>query len=744
MTAAGPEKKSLGRYELLYMLGQGGMGEVHLAKLTGAAGFEKLCIVKTILPQMQADPQFLERFHHEARVLVQLTHANIAQVYDMGDVDRTLYMAIEYVPGVDLSRVEGRVVEASSAMPLPVALHIGRAMCEALGYAHRKAGADGAPMGIVHRDVSPQNVMVSYEGEVKVIDFGLAKSSARSKHTLPQTVLGKLGYMSPEQAMAKSLDHRSDIYSAGIVIWEMLAGRPLFNGATMAEMLVQMANPTIPPLTEVRPEVSPALDAIVARALAKDPSARYNRSDDFARALNELAVREGLTTGAEEVGNYLRAMCPEEFAAERKLQSQLSMLRRKGSVQQPEMAPPNSNAKPRSGTTSAVMAGTVVRSGEASLEMTPAQRALSVLEPADSALDPTPTAPTPLRAAARAGSGPSQPAPSFIDDEIVVPKSKAPMVVLGIVIVFLIAGAAVLLKPSSSPSEPAAPMVQVPDVKPLGTAPNLPPVAAATKPSVQPLPIIEVPAATPMFKVRGEGGRTYILLEKGQRLKEGDRVSLIGEAMPGSKHEVYGSGAVLELKGSIATLILDDDRLSEAKGRLVAIQQLQPTTVRTPKERPKTEPVVAAATKLPQPEPLKPVVVEPVVERPKPVVAEKHIEPVKADPEPGLKRAEPAPAPAARARFEGELQIRKDLYGGSVTLKNKSTFRVSNCNIRLPTKMVYQMRGGRFIDPNGAEEVQYADFKPDSKSLDENQKKGWGLVECSEGIGYVTVKTFGG
>ena len=177
--------KMLGRYELLFLLGQGGMGEVHLARLSGVAGFEKLCIVKTILPQMQADPQFVDRFHHEARVLVHLTHSNIAQVYDMGDYERTLYMAIEYVAGVDLARIQEPLgLDSASQLPLPIALFFGSAHRRSVGLRASQSGPRWHfALGIVHRDVSPQNVMVSYEGEVKVIDFGLAKSSAREAST---------------------------------------------------------------------------------------------------------------------------------------------------------------------------------------------------------------------------------------------------------------------------------------------------------------------------------------------------------------------------------------------------------------------------------------------------------------------------------------------------------------------------------------------------------------------------------
>lgn len=316
--------RSLGRYELVHLLGQGGMGEVYLAKISGAAGFEKPCIVKTILPALLKDRQFLDRFHHEAKVLVHLVHSSIAQVYDMGEAEGTYYMALEYVAGVDLAYLQEQARHQNQQLPVPVALLLGQRIAEGLGYAHRKTGPDGMPLGIVHRDVSPHNVMVSYEGEVKVIDFGLAKSAARSKYTLPSTVMGKLGYMSPEQVRAEPVDHHSDIYSCGVVMWELLAGRPLIAHGTVGEMMAAMSNPSVPALHELRPDVDPALDAVVRRALAPNAGERYARADDFARALNEQFLRTAASFGAEELGNFVRSLCPEAFASQRKLLSLLT------------------------------------------------------------------------------------------------------------------------------------------------------------------------------------------------------------------------------------------------------------------------------------------------------------------------------------------------------------------------------------------------------------------------------------
>ncbi|MBL9039010.1 MAG: serine/threonine protein kinase, partial [Archangium sp.] len=314
----------LGRYELLEKLGEGGMGAVWLGRLTGEGGFEKLCILKTVLPSIASDAQFVSRFLHEGRVLTQLQHANIAQVFDMGREGDTLYLALEYVPGVDLARLHQHVREAGQTFPVPAALYLVQQMAEGLGFAHRKRATDGSPLHIVHRDVSPQNVMVSYDGEVKVIDFGIAKSQARSHATASASVMGKLGYMAPEQARGEPVDARADQYAAAVVLWEALANESFIPRGTMTEMVVAMANPKARPLTPLRSDVPASLEAVILKALSASPDARYATTDDFASALmNELLRLSGLPTKLQ-VGEWVRATCPKEFTANQALLTRVS------------------------------------------------------------------------------------------------------------------------------------------------------------------------------------------------------------------------------------------------------------------------------------------------------------------------------------------------------------------------------------------------------------------------------------
>ncbi len=717
------------------------MGEVHLARLQGTAGFEKLFIVKTILPAMKAEQQFVERFHHEARVLTHLTHSNIAQVFDMGEVDGTLYMAIEYVPGVDLARVETRSATTGTFLPVPIALHVGRLMCEALGYAHRKTSPEGSPLGIVHRDVSPQNVMVSYEGEVKVIDFGLAKSAARSKHTLPSTVMGKLGYMSPEQALAKPVDARSDIFSAGIVIWEMLAGRPLYQGATMAEMVAMMANPNVPQLGSLREEVSPTLDAVVMRALHKDPAARYGRADEFARALNEISVREGLTISSEEAGNFVRAMCPEEFAAERNLQSQLSLMRKGG--QRPPSSPGH-HLQPKSGTVSRAeeqLDGTFVRS-ESQAPLTPAQRALSVQQASPA---PAPQAP------ARQPSRPVQ-APPVDDEPVIAPRrSMAPFVVLGLLLVAAagVGGYFVFGKSPEPVKEPIAePLKPVEPETP--TKPAEDPVKVAEPeavidagaPEVAEAPRMRVVPKGTLYKIIRRSDGAFIDLGKGQRLREGDKLRIVGPPVDGKQREVHGQARVLELKarGTVADLLMEVD------GELPA--QAFGFVDETVTERPKVAKVSPTGTGT---EPTKP----PGEEKPGIEVNPfpKGTDPGKP-PEPPLEKVEvkkEEPAPPAAANVVGSVRLmkksRNTILGGGTESNVQvmvSTGSASGCDVHLPNDLHLVVGVLRAGDNRTTPLDQWAkDPRPDpNRTKAGSGAERFALVECKEGSAYFPFSIF--
>ena len=213
------QPQEFGRYTLLAPLASGGMGEVYLARLKGVEGFEKLCVIKKILPQLAQERDFVDRFVNEAKILVKLHHGSVAQVLDMGQIEGDYFIALEFVDGKDLRKVAARCKERGHTLPLGLTLYTMVRVLDSLAYAHRKKGDDDKELNLVHRDVSPQNVLVSYEGEVKVIDFGLAKSSLSLGKTNPSMILGKFFYMSPEQAKHQPVDRRSDLYATGIVLY---------------------------------------------------------------------------------------------------------------------------------------------------------------------------------------------------------------------------------------------------------------------------------------------------------------------------------------------------------------------------------------------------------------------------------------------------------------------------------------------------------------------------------------------
>src|SRR5689334_20863604 len=242
-----------GRYTLLSPLSVGGMGEIYLARLEGAQGFQKLCVIKKILPSLAADPEFVERFVNEAKILVKLSHGSIAQFLDVGLHEGDPYIALEYVDGKDLRKVAARMRERNLPPPLTFVLYVMSRVLDALAYAHRKRDDDERELNLVHRDISPQNILVSYEGEVKVIDFGLAKSTLSPAKTNPGLILGKFLYMSPEHARHQKVDRRSDLYSVGLCLYELISGKNPFDDVAPGELMAKVANPEIQSLQSVDP-----------------------------------------------------------------------------------------------------------------------------------------------------------------------------------------------------------------------------------------------------------------------------------------------------------------------------------------------------------------------------------------------------------------------------------------------------------------------------------------------------------
>jgi tRNA A-37 threonylcarbamoyl transferase component Bud32 len=283
--------RAFGKYRLLEPLASGGMADVWRAETTGAAGVVKEVALKLVRGEHEARSEFVRMFVEEARLASRLGHANIVQVFEFDEVDGRYYIAMELVRGRSLGRVAERARELGLRLGLPRSVHVGAEVARALAYAHRLAGPDGAPLGLVHRDVSPHNVLVSFEGEVKLADFGIARAMSRAGLTEPGTVKGKLAYMAPEQARGGPLDGRADVFALGVVLWELCAGRRLFardsDAATLAAVL---DGPPPSPPSAWNEAVSPELDAVILGALERDPAARTASAQELATALGRVLL----------------------------------------------------------------------------------------------------------------------------------------------------------------------------------------------------------------------------------------------------------------------------------------------------------------------------------------------------------------------------------------------------------------------------------------------------------------------
>jgi serine/threonine protein kinase len=298
-SAPGRRDQLYGPYQLLEKVAVGGMAEVFKAKRSGVEGFEKVVAVKRILNHLSDNKEFVDMFINEAKMVAGLTHPNIVQIFDLGKIERSYYIAMDYVHGRDLRSIMKRAKERGIRIPLDISAMVVAKVCAALEYAHRKKDEDGRPMRIVHRDISPQNILISFEGEVKITDFGIAKAATKASTTERGALRGKLLYMSPEQAWGKSIDKRSDIFSLGIVFYEMITDDKPFLASSEMSILEMVRDCRLAPPTRLNPRVPEKLERVVMKALEKDAEQRYQDAGEIPRDLERALEGRKPPTVAE-------------------------------------------------------------------------------------------------------------------------------------------------------------------------------------------------------------------------------------------------------------------------------------------------------------------------------------------------------------------------------------------------------------------------------------------------------------
>ena len=295
------------RYHLLEKLESGGMAEVFLGEATSVQGFKKRVAIKRVLPHLASHTNFIGMFLDEARLGARLTHANIVSVFDIGKSDNSFFIVMEFVDGTNLKKIMETLRAKREHFPLKDVIHIAMETCRGLSYAHELLDDDGNPVDLVHRDVSPPNILISKRGEVKVTDFGLAKARTQLERTDPGVVKGKFSYLSPEVATGQDVDERADIFALGVCMWEMLAGRRLFLGDTDYATVQAVSNADVPSLVGVHPEVDPQFEALLLKSLARDPADRFPRAREFGDALASYLFHHQMKVTSWDIASLVKA-----------------------------------------------------------------------------------------------------------------------------------------------------------------------------------------------------------------------------------------------------------------------------------------------------------------------------------------------------------------------------------------------------------------------------------------------------
>lgn len=302
---AASEARAQSSYKVSERLESGGMAEVFRGESFSVAGFKKQVAIKRVLPHLAANEKFIRMFLDEARLSARLSHANIVQVFDIGHVENTYFIVMEYIDGVNLKSVVEYLRGSRQPFPINLACHIAVKVCEGLFYAHNLTDSDGKHLNIVHRDISPPNVLISKNGEVKIVDFGLAKAAHSVEKTEPGVVKGKFSYLAPETAMGQEADPQADIFAVGIMLWEMLAGRKLFQGETDYQTVKLVQQATIPSVRALNPAVPEELEGVLRRALARDKSQRFATAEEFSDELATFLVRHRMKATSGELARVV-------------------------------------------------------------------------------------------------------------------------------------------------------------------------------------------------------------------------------------------------------------------------------------------------------------------------------------------------------------------------------------------------------------------------------------------------------